>query len=137
MPKFAQQLFSGSRFIFWALAPFLVAFAVGLPLFMVSDWTLVDAIFVAALSGSCLALVMILWNPARFAWLGRTLCALVFLASAWHVADEALQRPTDNLRDATRLFVVIGIPAGLFALFGTFGRSPSDSTSEDSPSNNR
>lgn len=96
-------IFSGSRFLFWTLAPFLLLFAAYMLAFN-RDWI---SIGLAALA---LLLFIKLAAPRRFYWAGRALCAAVFLLYlGFFLAD----RRTTTLEG----LLVWGLPAGAYALF--------------------
>jgi hypothetical protein len=77
MNDFGKTLFSGSRFIFWSLAPFLILFAIVMP-FSMTGWTATRIIVVGASELAALLLVLGLWNPNRFKWALRGVSAIVF-----------------------------------------------------------
>lgn len=87
MSKFGEVLFSGSRFIFWALSPFLLLFAVVMPL-MMDSWSAASIVLVSALDASALLLVLMLFDSKRFWWAGRGVTGIVFLAFLAYLADE-------------------------------------------------
>jgi hypothetical protein len=122
---FGRTLFSGSRFLFWSLAPFLIGFAVVLAMF-VSDWATRGGLLVAVLDAAALLLLLQLYDRVRFHWAGRVLAALVCLAYVAYfiekLATEGIRLPRSR-GDATAVnafigLVIIGLPAGLYAFLG-------------------
>ncbi len=130
MGAFGETLFGGSRFIRWALSPFVLLFALVMPL-LIEEWTLTRVAVVGAVEVGCLALVAGLWLPGR-AGRGalRLAAALVFLAYAAYVTDEfLLTDPRFGLPrhqtgaepwNALLGFLVIGLPSLWYALRGSF-----------------
>lgn len=76
MNDFGKTLFSGSRFIFRSLTPFLILFAITMPL-SVTVWTVTKVILVIVSEIAAWLLVLGLWNPDRFRWALRCVAALV------------------------------------------------------------
>lgn len=137
---FGRTLFGGSRFLFWALAPFLVLFAVVMA-FFVTDWTSRGGLVVAALIVAALLLLLQLYDPVRFHWAGRILAGLVCLAYVVYLGDELAtkgfpahllpaRRETSAIEALVGL-VVIGVPAGLYALLGRWRLSERNGDTAD------
>jgi len=59
-----REFSSGSRFIFWALAPFLILFAVIMPL-TTEHWDAVQIVLVVVMDAAALLLVLGLYDPRR------------------------------------------------------------------------
>lgn len=129
---FGRTLFGGSRFLFWALAPFLILFAVVMALF-VSDWTSRGGLLVATLIAAALLLLLQLYDRIGFHWAGRVLAGLVCLSYAAYLVDELATEgfptrlvPRRGEASAINALVglfVIGVPAGLYAFFGCWSLS--------------
>ena len=122
---FGETLFSGSRFVRWALSPFVLIFAVSMPL-LVENWTVKTTIMIAGMEVVCIALLAGFWLPARWGlWAFRLLAALVFLAYAAYVIDMMFLTKTSPPYQALIGFLVIGVPSFWFALKGRFSlRAP-------------
>jgi membrane-bound ClpP family serine protease len=122
--------FGGSRFLFWALAPFLLAFAVVMA-FMVSDWTSGAGAGIALLITGAMLLVLKLYDTEQFDWAGRVVAGLVFVAYVSYLVHElATEGVPDHLPrspaeaspvNALLGLLVIGIPGLLYAVRGRFG----------------
>jgi len=87
MNDFGKTLFGGSRFIFWCLAPFLILFAIAMPL-LAMEWTLARAVLLIAFEIVAWLLVLGLWNPRRFGWALRVVTALVCGVCVTAIVDE-------------------------------------------------
>jgi hypothetical protein len=137
---FGRTIFGGSRFLFWALAPFLVLFAVVMGL-LVSDWTSRRGVLAAALIGAALLLLLQLYDGIRFHWAGRVLAGSVFLAYATYFVRELATTRSSRLLVVERAepspiialvgLLVIGLPAGLYALFGRWSVSAGSGDAAD------
>lgn len=130
MSAFGQTLFGGSRFVRWALSPFVLLFAVVMP-FLVEKWTLKLGGMIAGMEFLCLALLAGFWLPARIGrWAFRSLAGAVFLIYAGYLIDQFFisdapfrlveSRAETSPRNALLGFVIIGLPALWYALFGRF-----------------
>jgi hypothetical protein len=130
LARFGEVLFSGSRFVFWALSPCLLAFAVALPL-LTSSWPLESILLVSVLSGTSLLLVLALYDLKRFAWAGRSATAIVFVAYVAFLVDEIHKgdpwrfapRSDGSPLDALLGLVVIGLPCLRYTVTGSLGTS--------------
>lgn len=138
--NFGEALFSGSRFIFWALSPFLLLFAAVMTL--TSDWASpVSTILVVACDAVSVLLILALYSPKRFWWAARGATAIVFLAYAeflvetllsptrWRIGPPSSESPITALKG----FSVIGIPCLLYTVLGRFGKRPADGASKCDP----
>jgi len=134
MRGFGDALFGNSPFIRWALSPFLLLFALAVPLLM-NAWTPTRVVVVIGMELMCLALLAGFWLPARFGrWALRSLSGAVFLAYGAYLIHEFLLtdkpfrmfgRPGEaSPRNALLGFVVIGLPSLWFTLFGRFTLRP-------------
>ena len=121
-----KLLFSGSRFIFWALAPFLLLFAIVLPLTIV-DWNQKRVVLVALLDLLAVLLAFGLYNPRPNEWALRMVTGLVFVGYASYVVLElyagaplklAGTRGEVSLRNALLGLLVLGWPCIKFTLQG-------------------
>ena len=134
MSHFGKTLFSGSRFLFWALAPVLTLFAIVLPLSIVK-WTVVRAILVIAVDAAAILLVIGLYNTKRFWWALRGVTAIVFFASLAQLIDDLIHAnftlagllTVDSPVGIIRTFLQIGIPCFLYALIGKFSHKKAGS----------
>jgi hypothetical protein len=137
---FGRTLFGGSRFLFWAIAPLLVLFGAVMAS-LVSDWTSRGGVLVAALIAAALLLLLQLYDHVRFHWAGRVLAGSVFLAYAAYFIDALATKgfftPSVARRGETSAIsalvglLVIGVPAGLYALFGRWSLSRPSSDAAD------
>jgi hypothetical protein len=129
MNDFGKTLFSGSRFIFWSLAPFLILFAIVMPL-SVTQWTATKIILVSVSEITALLLVLGLWNPKRFRWALRGVAAIVFGICLTAVIEELFfkgKRFTigeivsgDAQLGALKAFVFLGTSCLVYTLSGRF-----------------
>lgn len=130
MNAFGQTLFGGSTFIRWALSPFVLLFAVVMPL-LVEKWTLKVGGMIAGMEFLCLALLAGFWLPARIGrWAFRSLAGAVFLAYAGYLVDQFFfsdtpfrlvgSRAEVSPRNALLGLVIIGLPSLWYAIFGRF-----------------
>jgi hypothetical protein len=125
MSAFGETLFSGSRFIRWALSPFILIFAVFMPL-LLEDWNVTRIVLMAGMELACLALLAGFWLPQRWGIRAfRFLAALVFLAYAAYVIDAVVLTKTTPQYQSLIGFLVVGLPSLWFALKGRFSlRAP-------------
>lgn len=130
MSAFGQTLFGGSRFVRWTLSPFVLLFAVVMPL-LVEKWTLELVALIAGMEFLCMALLAGLWLPARIGrWAFRGVAGAVFLVYAGYVIDQFFftdtplrlveARSETSPRNALLGFVIIGLPSLWFAFLGRF-----------------
>jgi hypothetical protein len=137
---FGQVAFSGSRFIFWSLAPLLLVTGMALP-FLIGEWDLTKVIVCGACSACCLLLVPALYNSRKYWWAARGVTGLIFLSYGWFIVDKlffseegfglAGSLSESNTRDAILGFMVIGLPCLWYTVFGRFGpRSATESWEE-------
>jgi hypothetical protein len=124
-----RVLFSGSRFIFWTLAPVLVLFALMFPLLVVK-WSPMVVAMVVVLDTIPLLLVVGLYNPQRNEWALRMITGLVFTAYvAYLVIEIRSGKPLlltgshgeESLRNALLGLLLIGWPCIKFTLTGFDG----------------
>ncbi len=129
---FGKTLFSGSKFIFWALSPFLVAFSAFIGWFAYQHPTpepLMITMFVAFGVGPLL-LVLGLYRNVRNRWASRIVTAMVFLLYLAYFLDEVLNSgqpfilfdysPGHNPWKAFNGLMVIGFPCLVYTIFGKF-----------------
>lgn len=130
MSQFGQTLFGGSAFIRWALTPFVLIFAISLPL-LVEQWTPARVALMVGVELFCLTLLAGFWLPPRPGhWAFRGLSGMVFLAYAAYVVDmfvfnDGAAGSSGRRSDASPVnallgCIVIGLPALWFALKGRF-----------------
>jgi hypothetical protein len=122
-------LFSGSRFLFWTLAPVLLLFIVLTALFH-PQWSVESATIIGGLDGLAILMISALYNPKRFHWAGRATTGLVFLAflaylideiasgDSWHFGPRSEPSPLNALMG----LLLIGMPCLRYTLLGRFGK---------------
>ncbi len=120
-----EHFFAASPFLRWTLIPFLLAFAIGMPLLM-ETWTGESLLVVPALSAIALLYALALLSPARFNWAGRAVAGMVFvffLAYAieeWSFSSDRFRlvepRSRASPRNALLGLIVIGLPCLGYAL---------------------
>jgi hypothetical protein len=128
--QFGKTLFSGSRFIFWTLAPFLILFAILTPL-SITGWNATRVVLIIVLDAAALLLVVGLYNTKRFWWALRGVTAIVFFAYLGYLIDELIYGHItlkgllsgDSPLEVIRTFVGVGIPCVLYTLMGKFSRT--------------
>jgi hypothetical protein len=132
MSLFGRTLFSGSRFIFWALAPLLILFAIVMPL-TVTQWSIGRAILIISMDLCAVLLALGLYNTARFWWALRGVTSIVFLAYLAYLIHQLVHWTTpltlssilagDQPFRAIGAFIFIGIPCLLYSVLGRFSRN--------------
>jgi hypothetical protein len=146
--KFGETLFSGSRFIFWILAPILLIFVLGMAsVFLLTDDTFAvtpfSIVLFVTMIVTALLLLLGLYDPVRFHWALRCVTGVVFLAYVSYVVyefaftEEPLTLPRDRSEaspiNALLGFLIIGLPSLWYTLTGSFtgsGRKDMDPTEE-------
>ncbi len=123
MGQFGEVLFSGSRFIFRALFPFLILFAIIMTL-TVDQWSTERAILVVGADALALLLVLALYSPTRFWWAARGVTAIVFALYLAYFIDEVHNGNLfkNSWWHASDGLFVIGVPCLLYTIFGRFRR---------------
>lgn len=107
--------------LFWILAGIAACAGLLLP-FLQPEWSAERLAVIVAAETALACLVLWLYDRARFALAGRAVFLLIFLAYAKHMLDEvAGDRPA---REAIFGFVILGLPALGYALFGRFAPKP-------------
>src|SRR5687767_3620712 len=128
MSQFGQTLFGASGFMRWTLSPFLLIFAVFMPL-LIDQWTPLSMALMVGMELACVALLAGLWLPARFGrWAFRIVAALVFLAYAAYAVheffftDKSLRGSGTGASPMGALmgFLIIGLPSLWYAIKGRF-----------------
>jgi L-asparagine transporter-like permease len=142
MSLFGRTQFSGNRFTFWALAPFLIMFAVAMPL-SITQWSVARVILIISLDLCAVLLTIGLYDTTRFWWALRGVTAIVFLAYLAYLIDALVHWKTsislksilagDAPWGAIRGFMGIGIPCLLFSVLGRFSRHESSENTADAP----
>ncbi len=99
----------------------------------VSDWTSRGGLLVGALIAAALLLLLQLYDGIRFHWAGRVLAGLVCFSYAAYLVHELATegfpaRFLPRRGEASAInglvgLLVIGVPAGLYALFGRWSIS--------------
>ena len=123
-----KTLFSGSRFIFWALAPLLLLCAVVLTSFA-SHKSFLQSAGVAAIDLFILLLVIGLYNPRQNEWALRSVTGIVFLLYVGYWTEEIREgrwvpdsgRGIESVLAATLGVLVIGYPCLRFMWKGFRG----------------
>lgn len=135
MSQFGKTLFSGSRFVFWTLAPFLILFAIVMPL-STTDWNAIKVIVVSGMDLTAVLLVFGLYDTRRF-WLAlRCVTFIVFCGYLAYLVDEIIVNKGsatyqgifsgDQPWRAIEGFIGIGIPCFVYTVFGRFSRKETD-----------
>lgn len=122
MCHFGETLFGGGGFIRWALSPWVIVFAVSMPVLvgLAGEWTLGKILVIVGLEFMCLALLAGFWLPARVGhWANRSLAGCVFLLYLFYLVDQL--RKAELLGQAFTGFVLIGLPCFYYAVRGRFG----------------
>jgi len=140
MSIFGQTLFGGSRFIRWALSPFILLFGLLIPL-LIEQWTPTQIAVMVVLEAMCITLLAGFWLPARLGhWAFRIVTGLVFLFYAGYLVDELTKfKVTGSDGEASPLdalfgFLIIGLPCLWYALLGRFTLQPRETPPEVSES---
>jgi hypothetical protein len=140
MNTFGQTLFGGGRFVRWTLTPFVLIFAVVMPL-AIEDWTLARVGLMAGLELMCLTLLAGFWLPARVGhWAFRGLAVMVFLAYTAYFVHEFFftgrpftisgSRGGASPFNALLGLLIIGVPSLMYAVLGRFTPRPAVSPEE-------
>jgi len=133
-----RTLFSGSRFVFWTLAPILVLFALSFP-FLIVEWSRRVVALVIVLDAIALLLAIGLYNPQRNEWALRMITGLVFTAYLAYLAAEVRagkpllltgSRGEESLRNALLGLLLIGWPCIKFTFTGFDGWKQEDEDRE-------
>jgi hypothetical protein len=129
MSRFGKTLFSGSRLIFWSLAPILGLIALVLP-FLVRKWNASSIFWVTSTEILLVTLCLSLNNPVRFRWASRCVTAVVFCAYLAYLIEEVFwsgknlmdtgDRSEASPANAILGFIAIGLPCLWYALLGRF-----------------
>jgi hypothetical protein len=133
-----RVLFSGSRFIFWALAPVLI---LGAAVFSVSvDYSSpIRVALVIFLDSLAVLLALGLYSPRRNEWALRLVTGLVFVAYVGYLVEEIREgkplhltggRGEQSLRNAILGLILIGWPCIKFTLLGFDGWRHEDESDE-------
>jgi hypothetical protein len=135
---YGKALFSGSKFVFWSLTPFVILFAVAMT-FTNRDWAPTDIVFIVICDLSSLLLILGLWDPRRFHWAHRSVTGAVFGAYLLYLIDglwggKGWNPPSSRSEPAplNALFglLVIGVPCLMHTLFSAFSPE-SENTKKD------
>jgi hypothetical protein len=124
-----RALFSGSRFIFWTLAPALI---LGVAVLSVSvDYSSpIRVALVIFLDSLAILLALGLYSPRRNEWALRLVTGLVFVAYVVYLVEEVREgkplslagnRGEESLRNAMLGLILIGWPCIKFTLLGFDG----------------
>lgn len=135
MNTFGDTLFGGSWFIRLSLTPFVVLFALIMPI-AIPQWTPARVALMVGMEFMCIALLAGFWLPARYGrWAFRVLAFTVFLCYLSYLIYEFFfsdapfgffeRRAEASPRNALFGFVIIGLPSLWYALLGRFNlKSP-------------
>jgi hypothetical protein len=144
MSGFGETLFGGSRFIRWSLTPFVLLFAVFMPI-AIEEWTPARVALITGMEFMCIALLAGFWLPVRFGrWAFRGLAGAVFLSYSGYLIYEFFfssapfrilgNRGEASPRNALLGFALIGLPSLWYALLGRFSLSaPEEVIPADEP----
>ena len=121
------------RALFWIAAP--ISVLAGFILFVTVDrWTPEVLVAVAAINAALVFFLLVLWDPNRFLWAGRTVATMIFLAYVgylgWAIfspvrsSEKPGRRFRDSILPAAGGMLIIGWPALMFAVFGRFTLRP-------------
>ena len=144
MSNFGRTLFGGSAFIRRTLTPFVLIFAVFLPL-LIDAWTPARVLFMAGIEFICALLLGGLWLPSQYSrWAFRILAGMVFLAYVAYAVHEFFfthkafrisgSRAEDTPYNSLLGLTIIGLPSLCYALFGRFTlRPPPPDPAETNP----
>ena len=134
--RFGEVLFGGSRFVFWTIAPAVALALVVVNTMPMVEWTPARAAIMAGIDVTGLSFVIALYDPVRFRWAGRLVCAEVFLAYLAYLVHEwvfsehpfrlAEARSDASPRNALLGFFIIGVPSLMYALTGAFAPPRAD-----------
>ena len=126
---FLRDIFVRRRFkrpMFWLTLPFLLLFAVLMPL-CIPQWNTSRVLLMVGLE---LVILFLLLGLFGFAWAFRALCGLIFLAYFTYLVSEFVfgeksfslqgRRSDVSPRNALLGFIVIGLPSLWFAVLGRF-----------------
>jgi hypothetical protein len=135
MSKFGETLFGGSPFVRWSLTPFVILFALLIPMY-IQQWTPFRIALIVGMELACCVLLAGFWLPERNGrWAFRALAGAVFLFYFGYFIDKFVlndapfkffgRRAEASPRNALVAFIVIGLPCLWYALFGRFTLKPS------------
>ena len=141
MSNFGQTLFGGGGFIRWALSPFVLLFAVVMPL-VIDEWTFGRAVLIGGMELMCFCLLAGFWLPPRIGfWAFRLLAGTIAIAYAAYLVHEFFftdksftvtgRRSDASPFNALLGFLVIGVPSLLFAVLGRFSLRPPPEPASD------
>ena len=130
MSDFGHTLFGGGRFVRVVLTPFVLLFAVVMPL-AIEKWTPAAVAVMVVMEFMCVALLIGFWLPSRFGhWAFRGLAGLVFLSYSAYLIYEfffadvpfrvSLLHGEASPFNALLGFIIIGLPSLWYLLFGRF-----------------
>lgn len=134
MSTFGQTLFGGGGFIRWALSPFVLLFAVLMPM-LIDEWTIGRAVLMVCMELMCFCLLAGFWLPPRIGfWAFRILAGMVAVSYAAYIVYEFFftdksftvsgRRSDASPLNALLGFLFIGVPSLLFAVLGRFSLRP-------------
>lgn len=106
----------------------MLVLSAGVPL-LLEDWTPTKVIVAAGWSAGCVLAVPAIYDARRFWWAARALTAIIFACYLSYLISEALlsgasftptRRSEASAYNSVIGFVVIGLPALWYTLFGRF-----------------
>lgn len=120
-----------TRFMFWALAPFLAATLVILPI-AVRPPGAVGWIAFVAFWLMCLFALVGLWNPQRFKWCWRAVGGIVFAGYVSYLVSTIVagewfgdgRRSSSTALNALMGLIFFGYPGFMYAVFGRISLKP-------------
>ena len=144
MSRFGNTLFGTSPFIRWSLSPFLLGFALIMPL-VLGEWDFLKIAIIAGLEILCFAVLLGFWAPERVGHAAfRIACLIVFLGYAAYLTAELLSgkplliprsRAESSAVNAALGLVIIGLPALRYAIRGRFGSQDISHKTEEQSNN--
>ncbi len=134
MSVYGDVLFGGSRFVKWALSPFLLLTLVALP-FCNSEWTLQSTLMISALELPGLLILIGLWTQKSTSIvLFRIVTFIIFLFCLWYFIDQTFltgkpfiistRRSDSNPWNSLMALIFIGGPCFMFSALGRFTLTP-------------
>lgn len=134
MSNFGRTIFGGSRFVRISLTPFLLLFAVVMPL-AIPKWTPTGVAVLAICELMSIGLLLGFWLPSRHRhWAFRGVAGLVFLGYSGYLIYELFftntpfelpkNRGESSPFNALLGLVFIGLPCLWYAIFGRFTLRP-------------
>jgi hypothetical protein len=146
MTNFGKTLFSGSRFMFWALAPFIMIFLIMMTIIIPvvnSKLNCIQIVLFAFFWITGISLILGLFNSERYSWAFRIVTAMIFLLFLGYTVYELWEhegilplpkaRSEDCPINALLGLIIVGIPSLAYTIFGrfTFRQKPPDENPDE------